>query len=126
LLTFRAYAKDVTEGKVVRTLNVIDAPSFALSLASSSVALIGGGSAAITVNIARVNLPAGIDLSLDAPTGITASFAAKPATGTSTGATIAVSSSMAAGTYSGTIRGRLSGFPDQTTPLSIVVLPDRI
>jgi hypothetical protein len=95
--------------------------SYTLSVTPSPVTVQAGQSGTSTINIARTNFAAAVNLSASAPNGITATLASTSTTANSVGITLAVASTVAAGSYSVTISGSATGVATQTATLAVTV-----
>jgi hypothetical protein len=98
------------------TVSPVAQPSFTLAAAPASLAVARGASGASTISIARTSFTAGVTFSTSAlPSGVTAAFAASPATGNSSVLTFTASATAATGTSTVTVTGTGGGLTRTTT-----------
>lgn len=112
-------------GQVVNIdLTVTVTGGFSLSTLSPSVTMAQGGGGTATVLIPRTGGNAGnVSVAVTGlPVGVTGSFGSSPTTSTSSLLTLSATAGTAPGTYSATVTATSAGLPNQTTPISIVVV----
>jgi hypothetical protein len=100
-------------------------PSFSFSITPATVTLAQGGSAAATLNVARLNGYAGaVNLGVSgAPTGLTVSPNPASVTGTSATLDVAAAPSLGVSNYPITVTATGAGVPQQTAVLHVQVTP---
>lgn len=100
----------------------VGAPAgYTLSASPALLHLAAGTSGNTTVTVARTAFQGDVFLSAIVPTGITVDFAPSDVTGTSSTATIHAAPSLAPGNYTVTLHGIVSGAPDQTVPVTVMI-----
>jgi uncharacterized membrane protein len=105
-------------------LAMTEAPSFSLTASQSSLSIIRGGLAPLTLRFARTNLSTPISLAIAGPPGAGATFTPNPVASDSAEATISVASTVPPGAYSLTIRGTASGSLERTVNVALSVPAD--
>jgi len=123
-VTVRGTGEGITEQSVTIALTVTPTGAFTLGVFSPSVTVAQGGGDDATILVPRSG-GNGASVSLAAtglPAGLTGTFT--PAATTSSGATLSLvaTGSVPVGTYTVTITGSSTGFPDQPTTLLVNVI----
>lgn len=124
-VTIRGKGAGIQDATVLVPLTVNAPPpgGFSLSSSPSTLSIVAGQSATVSVAVTRTNGFAGtVSLSAAAPSGVTASFAPSSVSGTSAVLTLAVAPSTTPGTYAVGIGGTAAGVPASNATLSLTVV----
>jgi hypothetical protein len=110
------------------TLTVTRTPDFSLAASPTLLTIPQGESKTTTVTITRTNFTAAVSLVLlNAPSGISATFAPPSTTGNTSTATISVDANMMPGQYQLTVQGTAALLPARTTVVQAnVVVPSPV
>jgi len=101
-----------------------DTPTLAISLASSSVAIVAGQSGQVGVNIVRGGGFSGaVTVTATAPAGVTIAPVTIPVGSTSATLSVQIGATVAAGTLQATVSASGAGVSTATTALAITVAP---
>jgi len=125
-IAMRAHSDGVVDAVLTIALTVLDAPRLALTLTRPTVTVARGGATPTSLAIGRTTVSAPVTLSLEGAAGVTAEFATNPVTGDTVGIVVRAGPQLGAGTYQATIKASVPGLVDQTVPLTVTVIPDRL
>ncbi|MGE0442021.1 MAG: beta strand repeat-containing protein [Gemmatimonadales bacterium] len=123
-VTIHGTGTGITEATTPLALTVAAIPGFAIaSIAPDPVTIAQGAQNSVTVTLARTNFAGTINLTVDAPAGITGSFSPAAATANSSTLTLTVGSGVTAADYTLTVHGTATGATAQSKTFVVHVVP---